>query len=188
MTSNVFSKALRALLFCLLFLTTNAYATIITGTLTNLSSNHWQANYTVTNDTLGSPIEEITIWFDLGLYDSLSIISTPIDWDAIAINPDPFIPDDGFYDALALSSGIGVGASLTGFTLDFDWLGSAAAPTSQFFEVVDPFNFNVLDSGQTSLTVTNPPTPMPEPHSGILILTALSLLFLFKKRDILKIS
>lgn len=185
MTNNVFPRVLSVFLLGLLFFAANNYATTITGTLTNLNGNRWEVNYSVTNDTLGGPIEEFTIWFDLGLYDNLSVVSTPPDWDPLVIQPDPFIPDDGFYDALALISGISSSASLDGFTLAFDWLGSAA-PTSQFFEVVDPFNFNVLDSGQTSLTVTDPTTPMPEPHSGILILTTLLLLILLRKQKILK--
>ncbi len=189
MTHITSSMILRILLITLFFFPANTFATMVDGMLTNLAGNRWQADYTVTNDTLASPIEEITIWFALGLYDNLSVLSTPSSWDAIAINPDPFIPDDGFYDALALSSGIGAGASLGGFSMAFDWLGSASTPISQFFEVVDPFTFNVLESGQTSLSVSNPnPTPVPVPDSALLTGTGLLFLLLLKKQGILKRS
>ena len=44
------------------------------------------------------------------------------DWDVIAVQPDPALPADGFFDALALSPG----ASLSDpFAIAFVWLGSA---------------------------------------------------------------
>ena len=141
------------LLLILFLCPASIYATQIDGTLKNLGGNRWQANYTITNNTLGSPIEEVTIWFDLSLYDNLSVVSTASTWNAIAIDPDPFIPDNGFYDVLALSWGIDPGASLGGFVVAFDWLGTAASPSSQLFEVVNPSNFSVIESGQTVLVL-----------------------------------
>ena len=86
-----------------------ANATVIFYEVQNLGGTTWEYSYTVENDTLGSDIEEFTIYFDLGLYENLVVVSTPADWDPLVIEPDANIPDDGFYDALALSAGISGG-------------------------------------------------------------------------------
>ncbi len=151
-------------------------ATVITTDLTNTSGNSWQAEYTVENNTLGSTIEEFTIWFDLGLYENISIVSTPSNWDPLVVQPDPSIPDDGFYDVLALGSGISSGSSLGGFTIMFDWLGGNSS-MSQFFEVIDPFTWAVQDSGQTTIVTAS----IPEPPSIVLLSLGIAGLVLTKK-------
>jgi PEP-CTERM putative exosortase interaction domain len=145
----------------------------------NLGGNTWEYTYTVQNDSLAVDIEEFTIWFDLGLYENLTPTSTLIDWDEITIQPDIGLPDDGYYDALALVSGIAPGSSETGFSVSFDWLGTGT-PGSQFFEIVDTFTFSALDSGDTTLVSSD---PVPEPSTvmlmgiGLIGLTVISLRF-----------
>jgi hypothetical protein len=66
------------------------------------------------------------------------------DWDVITIQPDPLLPDDGRYDAVALVDN----PSLADFfTVQFVWRG-AGKPGSQKFEVFDG-GFAVLQTGQT---------------------------------------
>ncbi len=144
-------------------------ATTITAELTNIGGNTWESVYTLQNDSLTTSIDEFTIWFDLGSYENISVVSTPLDWDPIVIQPDSGIPDDGYYDVLALSSGIAFGESLGGFVVSFDWLGNST-PTSQFFEIIEPFNFNTLDSGQTTIVTAS----VPEPSSLALLLLGLA--------------
>lgn len=134
-----------------------AQATTITYSTQNLGGNTWQYSYTVVNDTLAQSIDEFTIYFDLFLYENLSLAgqATPPAWDAVAIEPDPALPDDGFYDGLALNLGIAQGAALGQFQITFDYLGNGA-PKEQFFEVVDPTSFAVLDSGFTVAAVPLP--------------------------------
>lgn len=132
----------------LLLSLSSSYATTIIYGVTNITGNTWEYTYNVANDTLGIDIEEFTIFFDAALYENLSVTSAPTDWDPLAIQPDPALPDDGFYDALALVVGIAPGDSLGGFGVQFDFLGTGA-PGSQFFEVIDPFTFATLDSGFT---------------------------------------
>lgn len=150
---KLFLLAIFTLLFPL-----SASATIITTDLTSLSGNTWQAEYTISNDALVSPIDQFTIWFDLGFYENVSVVSTPTDWDPLVIQPDASIPDDGFYDVLALGAGISSGDLLAGFTVSFDWLGGAT-PMSQLFEIIDPSTFTAIDSGQTSLVVASVSEP-----------------------------
>ncbi len=136
-------------------------ATLISADLTNISGDTWQAEYTVENDSLGFAIEEFTVWFDLNLYENVSVVSTPSGWDPLVLQPDASIPDDGLYDALALTSGIASGNSLDGFVVRFDWLGGSASMIHQSFEIVDPVTFATLDSGQTTLQTVAIPEPAP---------------------------
>lgn len=159
--------------FSLSFFSLQTEAATVAFTVNNISGNTWEYQYTVTNDTLGSSLEELTIYFDATLFENLSLPSAPVDWDPIVIQPDLFIPDDGFYDALALVSGIAAGDTLGGFSLLVDYLG-AGVPGAQFFEVVDPFTFTVLESGMTS--------PVPLPPAALLFLSGLGLLGLWRKR------
>lgn len=152
-------KTLQALIILglVIGLTTAAAATTILYD-TNPVGVQWEYTYYVTNDTLSSAIEEFTIFFDLGLYDNLSVTTPLFNWAEIAVNPDPLIPDDGYYDAITLASGIAPGATEGGFSVSFDWLGTGI-PGSQYFEVVDPDTLDVLDSGVT----------VPEPATILLI-------------------
>ncbi len=157
---------------------TPAQATTIEFDVASLGGNTFRYDYTVENNSLGDVIEEFTIFFDLGLYENLVVPDAPADWDPIAIDPDGSLPDDGFYDALALGMGVDVGGSLGGFSVSFDWLG-AGTPGSQVFNVIDPFTFATLDSGATS---SSAPAPVPEPASLLLVASLLLLAGLARKR------
>ena len=149
-------------------------ATVIEYEATSLGGNTWEYVYTVENDSLAVDIENFAVFFDLGLYENLAVgSSTPADWDPLVLQPDPLLPDDGLYDALALVVGIAPGDSLGGFAVQFDFLGSSA-PGDQFFEVFD-VNFNVLDSGFTEEAETDTTDPSV-PSPGTLLLIALGLL------------
>lgn len=154
-----------------------SFATLITADLRATGGNSWEANYTVVNNTLSSAIEEFTIFFDVDLYGNISILSTPTDWDPLIIQPDTSIPDDGFYDALALSSGIATDESLGGFQLSFDWFGSGD-PGPQLYQIIHPLTFSTLDSGVTNYQVTS----VPEPFSLTLLVTGLLGISIFRIR------
>lgn len=149
----------------------SANATTIFFDVTNIAGNTWEYSYTVENDTLTVDIEEFTVFFDVGL--NLDLASAPTGWAPIAIQPDPSLPDDGFYDALALGAGIAPGDSLGGFSVQFDFLGQGT-PGAQPFEIVDPFTFDILDAGTTQLMAS-----VPEPQTlwlmalGLVVLVAL---------------
>jgi hypothetical protein len=133
----------------------------------NVAGNSWQYEYLVENNSLSGSLVEFSVFFDLGLYENLSVTATPEGWDGIVAQPDPELPDDGFFDALALSGGIASGTALRGFLVRFDWLGTGT-PASQAFDVVDPLTLEVLESGQT--------TPVPEPSVLTLLPVGLAML------------
>lgn len=146
---------------------TSAMATTVGFTATNLTGNTWEVAYTITNDTLAQDIDEFTIFFDANLFQNLTVGNTPADWDPLVIQPDPGLPDDGFYDALALVAGIAPGATLSGFSVVFDFLGSGT-PGAQPFDIVDPVTFDALDSGTTQRAVVPVPAALWLFGSGLL--------------------
>lgn len=152
-------------------------ATVVTYETTSLGAGAWQYDYSVTNNTLLSPIEEVTIYFSLDLYSDLLSVGQPLNWGNVVVQPDPSVPADGFLDSLTLSAAILPGQTLAPFSVQFTWLGSGA-PGSQFFEVVDPVTFTAMDSGTTtvflpSLSVSEPGT-IPLAVLGFAVLLQLS--------------
>lgn len=152
-----------------LAMTLPVWATTVTYDLANISGNTWEYTYSVSNDTLAQDIEEFTIFFDLALYENLVATATPAGWDPLVIQPDPGLPDDGFYDALALTvaAGIAPGGALSGFGVQFDFLG-VGTPGAQPFDIVDPLTFNTLDSGTTQLASVPVPAALWLFGSGLL--------------------
>ncbi len=129
---------------------TTTHATTISYAVTSLGGNSWQYSYSVANDSLSSNIEEFTIYFEQGDFENLRSAQAPLEWDPTVIQPDPLLPDDGFYDGLSNTLSIAPGETLTGFTIQFDYFGSDM-PGSQFFEIINATNFSVLDSGTTTV-------------------------------------
>lgn len=159
--------SLRAILIWLIGIilsVANANATTIDFTTIQIGTNHWRYDYTIHNDTLGIPIEEFTIFFDESTYANLGNIPSLAQWDLIALQPDSGIPADGLFDGLGLSGGIAAGATLSGLSVSFDYLGTGI-PELQRFSIVDPVSFAVLDSGNT----TNAAVALPLPDTLSLV-------------------
>lgn len=142
---------------------------------TTAGEDLWQFTYTVSDHTFAADTG-FTIYFDLGLYDLLDPAppAPNADWDVLTWNPDPFLPDDGAYDAYALADN----ASLADpFTVSFVWLGTGT-PGAQFFDVYNGITWEILDSGETAAA------PVPEPATMLLLATGLAGLATIRKRKI----
>ncbi len=169
MRDTLFSNGLQTVMLApvaviaLLGAMSEADATTIAFTATNLLANSWKYDYTLTNDSLPSPVQEFTIYFEADLYSNITLVSSPAEWDSIVIQPDSALPAAGFADALTIGSGLPAGSSLTGLSVNFDYLG-AGIPGAQAFDIVDPVDFSTLDSGRTSA--------VPLPAAGWLLTTA----------------
>jgi hypothetical protein len=170
-------KRLVQTLICWLLPLSISFGGLITTQYTNVNSNSWTVTYTIGNNNLDS-IDEFSLYFDYLLYENLAIIMSPADWDALLYQPEPSFPDDGLYDALALSNGIARGEQLTGLTLSFDWLGTDINQMQQYFEIIDPNDFSAIESGYTQNTIV---TDVPEPN--ILFIFVFSLAFLFIRKS-----
>jgi hypothetical protein len=127
----------------------------------DLGAERWQYTYELANHNLPEPVKEVTIWFDYGLYANLSI-NTPNppagSWSEMVVQPEPVFKDDGFYDTLALGSGISAGQSAGLFSVTFDWRGTGT-PGPQFYEIVNPVTYQTIASGYTA----------PEPGTVVLL-------------------
>lgn len=163
---DLFLSPIRRMLGILAFLlvaqTANAIA--INYNLIALGGDDYRYEYTVTNDgSLGAGIalEWFAILFDPVLYDesSLTIVTADppaSDWDELILGSGLLI--DAAYDVFALAGGIADGGNVTGFAVEFTWLGTGA-PGAQPFEIYDPFSFDVIETGSTHTTVSAVPEP-----------------------------
>lgn len=130
--------------------------------IADLGLGQWQYTYEVENLSFPEPISEFTIWFDYGKYDNLAITTQDPpanNWNEIVWQPEPFLADDGGYDAHVIGLNIGIGESAAGFSVSFDWLGTGS-PGSQFYEIINPTTFETIDSGWT----------VPEPATLLLLI------------------
>ncbi len=148
-------------------------ATTVRYDLSLVVGNTWQYDFSVANDSLATAIDEFTIYFDRALFSNLQLVSAPADWDPLAIQPDLGLPQDGYFDWLAMSSGIAPGRSAGSFQVRVDF-GGNSTPGASLFEVVDPTTFDTLDRGFTTPTVT----AVPEPSSMVLLTSGLLLAML----------
>lgn len=151
----------------------------------NLGGSTWQYTYTVGNET-GTPIDQFTIFFDPNLYafDLIAgpgglqvdpaIYAGPAGWDIFVAPPDPLFPgpaDDqfGFYDGLGLGTDVAPGELLSGFTIEFTWLGSGA-PGSQPFTL---FGDDLLDEFNDNFFTQPLVQPIPGPATLLLLIPGL---------------
>ena len=129
----------------------------------------WQYHYQI-SDRIFQVNDGFNVLFAPTLYKGLdnNSISPNGDWDVISLQPDPFLPDPGRLDGLALVNS----ASLSDmFTINFIWLG-AGKPGSQPFEIYSlASNGNIgaiLETGQTSTSVVPVPGALVLFVSGLL--------------------
>src|SRR5262245_23660898 len=134
-------------------------ATVITAELTALGGDEYRAVYSVANDGSlggGSAIVLFDVLFDPAqfLESSLAIVTPPAlaaGWDELLLGSAPGVP--AAYDALAVAGGIAAGAAVSGFAVEFVWLGAGTPTGVQPFAIYDPQTFALLESG---LTVPEP--------------------------------
>lgn len=132
-----------------------AHAVSVQYQVSHVAGATWEYGYVLENTSLFDGVEEFSIFFAPGLYQNLALPAAPTDWSPLVAQPDLSVPDDGFYDALALVAGIPLGGSLGGFSVRFDYLG-VGTPGPQPFQILDPMSFEVLDSGTTTVVPVPP--------------------------------
>lgn len=182
-------RLVRYLAACLICITAplqaRAAAITIDYQLTSLATpSRYEYLYSLTNDSLASPLSWFSIDFDTALYDESSLVISTVglgDWSQLMLASVPGLPAQ--YDAYnTAGTGLAVGSSLTGFKVEFTWLG-AGTPGSQAFTVWDPGTLDILDTGITTASVAPPPpTALPEPGTALLALLALGTAWAVSRR------
>ncbi|MGD1069450.1 MAG: PEP-CTERM sorting domain-containing protein [Bryobacteraceae bacterium] len=122
----------------------------------------------------GAPVQLFDIEFPTAFYANLvAVVPYPSAWsDQILMSVGSGVPAD--FDACSFStggcptSGGGIAAlgSLTGFGVDFTWLGPGS-PGAQTFEITDPVSLTVYSTG-TGMTALAAPEPSTFGMLGIL--------------------
>jgi hypothetical protein len=162
-------KCILMAILLVLFSIPSANAISINYKANDLGSELWQFDYYVSDFDFDADYG-FQVFYEYGLYESITPVSSPSDWDVLAYDPDSIFgaPVNGAYDALALVDGASLSES---FSVQFRWLG-AGDPNGQYFEVYDP-TFAYVDSGQTA--------PVPEPATFLLFSAGLAGLGLRKR-------
>lgn len=128
--------------------------------LVNLGGGQYQYDYSIYNNgTLGAgvAVQLFDVAFDPALYGGLSIVTpNPLasQWTEQIFPAVGASPAD-FDVSSPTNGGIPVSGTVTGFAVDFTWLG-AGQPGSQAFQVFDPNSFAQLQSGNTVTTISLP--------------------------------
>lgn len=114
----------------------------------------WEGVYRVSDASFLTG-QGFTLYFAHDEYSEISEALPPVsdDWDRLTVQPDTGLPDDGFFDALALVDSPSLSDP---FRLEFVW-GGSGTPGAQPFETYDSSNgFAVLESGSTSVVIPEP--------------------------------
>lgn len=170
-----------AFVFLLLLSIRPAHASLINFQVTDLPNEMagedlWQYTYSISDHSFAADTG-FTIYFGYSLYGAIDPFpSSPnADWDLITWDPDIGIPDDGAFDAYALTNN----ASLADpFRVSFVWLGTGT-PGAQFYDIYDGLTFNVIES---SSTVASQATPVPVPPTLLLFSSGLIGLIGYRKK------
>ena len=136
----------------------------------NAGEDLWMYEFNVTGIAFAAG-DGFSVYFDPSLYAGLESPPPPVsaDWDLLTLQPDPALPADGIYDALALVNDASIGQP---FTLSFIWLGGAGrSPAAQRF-TINRFDstggVSILEEGETVPATAH---PVPEPSTLFLLAT-----------------
>lgn len=150
-----------------------AQAALVTSQFQSLGGNQWHVDFTIVNDGGSAAIEGLTVYFEPNLFAQLSNAQAPIGWTPLVWQPEGApLWSDGAFDALADDAvhAVQPGTSLSGFGVDFVWLGTSTTPGELSFE------FYRLIDGEFASEGGGTTQQVPLPATGWLSLAGLSLL------------
>lgn len=133
------------------------HAGVVDFVATPLGEGVWRYDYSITAPAFD--FDQFTLYFDISQFGPLSAAIGPAGWDMLSLDPDPAIPADGLLDGLHLDGPLPQGATVTGFSVNFRYLG-LDTPGAQPFELLDSSSLRVLQSSVT--------TAVPEPRPALL--------------------
>ena len=135
-----------------------AQAAMVEYTATSLGGNAWRYDYTLNNSGAALSFDEFSVYFDAPGISALSVAAAPGGWSSLVVQPDPLLPDAGYFDALHLSGNVAAGSSTPGFSVIFSYL-AGLTPGAQRFDLVTSEPFQTVSTGTTSLAPSAVPLP-----------------------------
>lgn len=148
------------------FASMDVLATTITYQASFVSGSTWRYDYTVANNgAITGEVRLFDILFNPALYDEPTLVISSASgiaagWDEQILASGLLVP--AAYDVLAKGGGITTGGSVSGFAIQFHWLGTGT-PGAQGFEIYDSVTFDRLGTGTT----------VPLPASAALLVSGL---------------
>lgn len=128
--------------------------------LTALGGDVWRYDYSLSNIGPAENFDEFTVYFDAPGITGITAVATPAGWSSLVVQPDPQLPDAGFFDALNLAGVVPAGSVISGFSVSFSYL-AGLMPGAQRFELVLSEPFQTVVSGVTSPAPSAVPLPVP---------------------------
>lgn len=133
----------------------------------SLGQNKYEMTYTVSNVSLASGVNVLSLDFDPSVVDETTIAvvaPTSTDWTTQVLYSVPGLPAQ--FDATKSGSGLGTTDPEAKLTVQFNWTGTGQ-PAAQNFTVWNPTTYALVETGtSTELVVPAPPAPAPVHSSG----------------------
>lgn len=161
---------LRASVAALLMAAGAAQAAMVEYSATFLGGQSWRYDYQLVNSGPAVEFDEFTVYFGSFNVSNLSVLASPAGWSSLVVQPDPQLPDVGYFDALNLSGLVPAGSTIPGFSILFT-AAQDFVPGSQRFDLVLSDPFTTLHTGLTQAAVSAVPLPVP----ALLLLAGLGL-------------
>jgi hypothetical protein len=140
--------------------TGSAQAALIEHSASSLGGSAWRYDYRVVNSGPALSFDEFTVYVDAPGISNLSVLASPAGWATVVVQPDPLLPDVGYFDAVNTSGPVAAGATITGFSVSFS-AQPGFVPGAQRFEFVQSAPFAIVQSGMTRASVSQVPLSVP---------------------------
>jgi hypothetical protein len=157
---KIWGRWMGGLLLAGLACVSTAQAALVEYSLTALGGDVWRYDYSLSNIGPAVNFDEFTVYFDVPGVTGITALATPSGWSSLVVQPDPLLPDAGYFDVLNLSGPVPAGSVISGFSVSFSYL-AGLTPGAQRFDLVLSEPFQTVASGVTSAAPSAVPLPIP---------------------------